>query len=362
MKAVVLVGGLGTRLRPLTCNLPKPMLPILGIPFIEILITQLRDQGVDEVILAVQYLAESFQALVGDGKKFGIPVRIVEEPEPRGTAGAVRQVAHLLDGPTFVLNGDVLTDLDLRAMREYHHATGSMVTISLIEVEDPSAYGVVDIDRHGRIHRFVEKPRREDAPSRMVNAGTYICEPEIFELVPPDTFWMFERGLFPDLLAKGQPIHGYNAPAYWTDIGTPQTYLQVHHDILNKHVAFPQGGIDPTASIHQQAQISGPVCIGPGAQVAADARIVGPAMIGAGCVIEAGATVSGAVLWRGVHVGVGAQVYDSVLGEGVVVEAGAVVRGGSMVGDGCRIGPGNLLDRGIKLWPGMLLPEGAIRF
>src|SRR4029078_2061294 len=174
MKAIILVGGLGTRLRPLTCNTPKPMIPLVNQPFIEHVLENLRDQGIDEVILAVQYLAERFRDSLGDGSRLGLKVHIIEEPEPRGTAGAVKNVEHMLDGTTFVFNGDVMTDLDLQGMLAYHRERGSKLTIALTPVDDPTAFGLVETDAEGRIHRFLEKPRPEDVTSDLINAGTYI--------------------------------------------------------------------------------------------------------------------------------------------------------------------------------------------
>src|SRR5690349_10903877 len=179
MKAVILVGGLGTRLRPLTCNTPKPMIPLVNQPFIEHMLENLRDQGIDEVVLAVQYLADRFREILGDGSRLGVKVRIVEEPEARGTAGAVKNVEHLLDGTTFVFNGDILTDLDLQAMLAFHRERESKLTIALTPVEDPTAFGLVETDAQGRIRRFLEKPRPEDVTTNMINAGTYIIEPEL---------------------------------------------------------------------------------------------------------------------------------------------------------------------------------------
>src|ERR1043165_5983467 len=184
MKAVILVGGGGTRLRPLTCNTPKPMIPLVNQPFIEHVLETLRDQGIEEVILAVQYLADRFRQSLGDGSRLGLKVHIVEEPEPRGTAGAGKNIEHMLDGTTFVFNGDVMTDLDLQAMLAFHRERNSKLTIALTPVEDPTAFGLVETEEDGRVRRFLEKPNRDEVTTNMINAGTYILEPEVFRYVP----------------------------------------------------------------------------------------------------------------------------------------------------------------------------------
>lgn len=275
MKAVVLVGGLGTRLRPLTCNTPKPMIPLVNQPFIEYMLTSLRDQGIDEVILAVQYLADRFRSHLGDGSRLGMKVHIVEEPHPLGTAGAVKNVEHMLDDTVFVFNGDVMTDLDLQAMLAFHRKRQSKVTISLTPVEDPTAFGLVETEADGQVRRFLEKPRPEDVTTNLINAGTYVIEPEVFRYVPAGEPHMFERGLFPNLLAANEPMFGYPSTAYWTDIGKPQTYLDVHHDILLGKMRYAFRGhevadrvwAEGNVTIHDSATLVGPIVLGAGVEI-----------------------------------------------------------------------------------------------
>jgi mannose-1-phosphate guanylyltransferase len=370
MKAVILVGGLGTRLRPLTCNTPKPLIPIVNQPFIEHMLGSLRDQGITEVVLAVQYLADRFREALGDGSRLGLKVHVVEEPEPRGTAGAVKNVEHLLDGSTFVFNGDVMTDLDLQAMLAFHREKGSKLTIALTPVEDPTAFGLVETDKDGRIQRFIEKPRVDEITTDLINAGTYIIEPELFRYVPPAQYYMFERGLFPVVLQTGDPMFGYPSSAYWTDIGKPQTYHDVHHDILVGKVRFRFRGteiasrvwLEGDAEIDPTAQLSGPVVIGPGARIGAGARVVGPTVIGPRCVIGAGASVEDAVLWEDNVVGEGAVLRSCVIGRGNTIGPKAHIGDGSIVSDGCEIGAENRLERGIRVWPETRLGEKAISF
>jgi mannose-1-phosphate guanylyltransferase len=370
MKAVILVGGQGSRLRPLTCNTPKPMLPLINQPFIEWLLLRLRDQGIDEVILAVQYLADTFRTALGDGSRFGMQIHIIEEPEPRGTAGAVKYVAHLLTDTTFVLNGDVMTDLDLRAMLDFHRSSGSQVTISLTPVEDPTQFGLVETDGRQRITRFLEKPRQEDITTNLVNAGTYIIEPRVFDYVPADQFYMFERGLFPTLLQRDEPMYGFPARAYWTDIGKPQTYLDVQHDILIGRVDYrfrgreiaPRVWAEGAVTIDPGAQLVGPLVLGDDVVIESGARIIGPSVIGAGCRIGAECFIEGAVLWEQNVIGRGAQLRQCVIGRGNRIGANTQISDGAIISDVCEIGGENRLERGIRIWPGTQLNERAVSF
>ena len=370
MKAVILVGGLGTRLRPLTCNTPKPMIPLVNQPFIEHMIESMRDQGITEVILAVQYLADRFRSSLGDGSRLGVRVHIAEEPEPRGTAGAVKNVEHMLDDTTFVFNGDVMTDLDLQAMLAYHRQQASKLTIALTPVEDPTAFGLVETEAGGRIRRFLEKPRPEDVTTNMINAGTYILEPEVFRYVPADQFYMFERGLFPTMLEQGEPMFGFPSHSYWTDVGKPQAYLEVHHDILIGKVRYAFRGnqiaervwAEGAAQIDPTAQIVGPVVLGPNVTIAAGARVIGPSVIGAGCVIGPDATVEASVLWDNNEIGAGAALRACVVGRGNRVGPNAHLADGTIVSDNCTIGGENRLERGIRIWPDTELKDQAISF
>lgn len=370
MKAVILVGGLGTRLRPLTCNTPKPMIPLVNQPFIELMLLRLRDQGIDEVVLAVQYLAEQFIAALGDGSRLNMKLHIIEEPEPRGTAGAVKNVEHLLDGTTFVFNGDVMTDLDLQAMLAYHREKQSKVTISLTPVDDPTQFGLVEMEKDSRVRRFLEKPRAEDITTDLINAGTYIIEPEMLRYVPPNQFYMFERGLFPVVLQTGDAMFGFPSRAYWTDIGKPQTYLDVHHDILIGKVRHAFQGIqiadrvwvEGDADIHPTAQVVGPVVIGHGVSIGRGARVIGPTVIGNGCTIGPEASMEGVVLWDGNQIGEGATLRNCVLGRNNEIGAKSLITDGAIISDNCSLGPENRLERGIRLWPGTSLGERAISF
>ncbi len=370
MKAVILVGGLGTRLRPLTCNTPKPMIPLANRPFIEHVLIRLQQQGITEVILAVQYLAEQFEAALGDGSQFGLKLHIIPEPEPRGTAGAVKNVEHLLNETCFVFNGDLLTDLDLQAMLAYHREKGSRATISLTPVDDPTQFGLVEMEQDNRIHRFLEKPRAEDVTSNLINAGTYILEPEVFRYVPPKEFYMFERGLFPVLLQTGDPMYGFPSRTYWSDIGTPRTYLEVSHDILIGRIACAMRGeeiasrvwVEENTDIHDSAQVIGPVVIGRNVQIARGARLIGPVVIGANCQVGAEATIENSMLWDGNVVEAGATLRSCVVGHRNHIGARTIIADGTIISDDCTIGSENRLSKGIRLWPGMTVKDQGISF
>jgi mannose-1-phosphate guanylyltransferase len=297
-------------------------------------------------------------------------VHIVEEPEPRGTAGAVKNVEHLLDDTTFVFNGDVMTDLDLQDMLVFHRGHGSKCTIALTPVEDPTAFGLVETDAGGRIKRFLEKPRPEDVTTDMINAGTYILEPEVFRYVPPGQHYMFERGLFPVLLQTSDPMYGYPSRSYWTDVGKPQTYLEVHHDILIGKVRYTFRGrqiaervwAENGADIHETAQLVGPIVLGASVRIGAGARIIGPTVIGSGCAVGANATIEGSVLWEDNAIGEEATLRSCVVGRGNRIGPKAHLADGTIVSDNCTIGAENRLERGIRVWPETQLKEQAISF
>jgi len=377
VKAVILVGGQGTRLRPLTVNRPKPLLPVGNVPFLTHVFGHLRRHGIDEIILAVQYLPDRFRQFYGDGSAYGVRLTVADEPEPMGTAGAVKNVEQYLDpDETFLaFNGDVLTDLDITDMLRYHKERGAALTISLTPVEDTSSYGVVDMNANGRISRFIEKPKREDAPSNLINAGIYILEPEALAMMPAAQHYMFEFGLFPTLLERGRPMYGYNPPAqtYWMDIGKPERYLDANSDLLNGKVAGlawqPVGSqyregvwADEGCDISPEAHFSGAVILGRRCRIAAGARIVGPVVMGDNCSIGREANVTEAVLWEGANVGEGATLHRCIIGENASIAPRASISGGAVIGDRASIGAGNKLANGIRINCNINLPDEAITF
>ena len=374
MKAVILVGGGGTRLRPLTTNTPKPLLPLVNRPFLDHVLFLLRTHGITDVILALAYLSESFEQAYGDGSHLDMKLTYVREEEAMGTGGAIKNVeAHLDAGETFlVFNGDILTDLDLTDMLRFHKDNASICTISLTAVEDPSAYGVVDMDESGRIQRFTEKPRREEATSNWVNAGTYILEPEVVAHIPPDEFHMVERGLFPDLLKEEKPLYGYRTGAYWLDIGTPANYLQAHTDLLAgrlKYCLEPEGEtfadkvwVGQDVSIDSGARLAGPVVLGKGCKIYSGASITGPTVLGDYCEVGEEAQLEGIVAWKSADFGARSNCKASIAGNNARIGPECRIEGVTIVGDDASVGEANHLANGVKVWPGVTLPERAVSF
>ena len=350
MQAVILVGGEGTRLRPLTYGTPKPMVPLFGVPFLERTIVRLRDAGVEEIILAAGYLPEAISAHFGDGSRFRTRVTYAIEASPLGTAGALRNVADRINGPFFVLNGDVLTDLDLRAMRAFHEKSGGVGVLHAISVEDPSAFGCIEHDDEGRVTGFVEKPPREEARTSDINAGTYLLEPRILAGIPSGRSVSIEREVFPRLIAEGESLYAFITSDYWLDVGRPAQYIQAHDDVLDGKLALSsQGDVTPSGAMWAlgDARLPGnirpPSFVGTGATIAADA-VVGPyAVIGAGCRIAAGSEVRRSILWDGVSIDEHAQVFGAILASNVSVGREAVVAVGAVIGHDVTIGAGVVL-------------------
>jgi mannose-1-phosphate guanylyltransferase len=354
MKAVILVGGEGTRLHPLTLNTPKAMVPILNKPFLEYLILYLKEHGVRDIILTTSYLPHRIQSHFGDGTELGTRLTYLVEETPLGTAGAVKNASALLDGPFFVINGDIITGIDLGAMMSQHRKRKPGVSLALTPVDNPTMYGVVETDSKGMVKRFVEKPRREEVTTNMINAGIYILEPEVLRYVPSATPSTFERHLFPLLLKKGEPILGYPSDSYWIDIGTPEKYLRVNHDLLTGRapsLATFYAQISTNSKIHPSTQIEGPVLIGEGCVIARGARVKGPAVLGSGCQIEEEAVIDGAILWPESRVGKKALLQNCIAGYRCYIQDGSQVLENCVLGDNVVVGKNSKLAQGTKVWP-----------
>jgi NDP-sugar pyrophosphorylase family protein len=325
LKAIVLAGGEGTRLRPLTWTTPKPLLPIANRPFLEHQLTWLAGHGITEVVLSIGYRPEAFPARFPGGEVAGLPLRYAVESEPLGTAGAIRFAAETggFSDRFVVCNGDVLTDLDVSALVRLHDGSGAEATISLTQVEDPSAFGVVPTAADGRVLGFVEKPPRGEAPTNWINAGTYVMEASVLDEIPSGRAVSIERETFPALLQRDAKLYALAAPGYWLDIGSPAKYLQANLDQLADGTSLcpPDATVAPGATVESSV-------LGPGAVVADAARVVR------------------SVLFDGARVETGALVADSVVGSGAVVGPGATVEAVSVIGPGASVPGGDRLAGG----------------
>jgi mannose-1-phosphate guanylyltransferase len=350
MKAVILVGGEGTRLHPLTRNTPKAIMPILNRPLLEHLLGYLKEHGVTDAILAMGYLPDPIQSCLGDGTQLGVRLTYLVEESPLGTAGAVKNAESYLDGPFFVFNGDIITEIDLTAMMKRHKEVKPKVSIALTPVDNPTIYGVVETDARGIVQRFVEKPTWDKVTTNMINAGIYILEPEVLAHIPASTPSMFENYLFPRLLEIGETILGYPSDAYWIDIGTPEKYLKANHDLLLQQVGR---GIQAKgkSQFHHTAQIEGPVLIAEGCIIAEGAKLKGPVVLGQHCEIGKDAVVQGAVLWHHSRVGEKAILRNCVVCSHSYVEQGSHVPDNCVLGDSVTVASGNILDKGTQVWP-----------
>jgi mannose-1-phosphate guanylyltransferase len=382
VQALILVGGEGTRLRPLTSSVPKPVVPLAGRPFISYMLQWLRRHGVDEAILSCGFMADGVRDVLGDGAGLGVRLRYVQEPRPLGTGGALKFAEDLLHDRFLMLNGDVLTDIDLTAQLRQHERTGARATLALIAVEDPSAYGLVRRREDRSVSGFLEKPNADEIDTNLVNAGAYVLERSVLDaMAPGGTRISIERDVFPRLVDDG--LFGYEASGYWLDIGTPQRYLQATYDILEGEVATElgdevaaaggvlrlsegartAGGAGPVESARAAGgPVHAPAVIGPGCEIAPDATIGGRTVLGAGVSVGPGAHVDSSVLLDGARIGARSRVSRSIVGPGAEIGEHCRVDGESVLGAGVRIGARNALTAGIRIFPGVELPDAAVAF
>jgi NDP-sugar pyrophosphorylase family protein len=343
MRAVILAGGEGTRLRPLTLSTPKPVVPVVDRPFLRHQIDLLVGAGVREIVFSVAYRPERVEAVFGDGSALGVRIRYAVEETPLGTGGAVRNALPLLDERTVVLNGDILTDVDLAAVVARHEAQKARATILLTPVANPAAYGLVETDPAGRVLRFLEKPRPEQITTNTINAGIYVLETDSLELMAAGVNTSIERVFFPALLERGEKVLGPVHRGYWIDIGTPEKYLQVHRDILNRRFAVAldgspraEGVVHPTARVSDEALLDGHFYVGPGCEVEPGARLGPDAVLVADVRVRPGAYLRDCVLWRGVEAGPDCEVQGSLVGPGIRLGRSSVLRG-AVLGEGSAV-------------------------
>lgn len=346
MKAVILAGGEGTRLRPLTLSTPKPVVPVVDRPFLRHQLDLLATVGVTEVVFSVAYRPDRVEAVFGDGSSIGRSIRYAVEETPLGTGGAVKNAEPQLDGTTIVFNGDVLTDVDLPRVVSEHRTSGAAATLVLTPVPNPSAYGLVEIDPTGRILRFVEKPEPSQITTDTINAGIYVLETRTLGLMPAGVRHSIERAFFPTLLSRGDLVRAHVHRGYWIDIGTPEKYLQVHRDVLEGRfpVALdgaPTGGgiVHPTARIAPDTRLAGPFYVGPDCTVGPGAEVGPGAVLTRDVTLAPGASVRDSVVWAGSSVGPGSRVEGALLGLHARLDEHAVAGPGTVLGEGSHLTP-----------------------
>ncbi len=366
MQAVILVGGQGTRLRPLTSTVPKPVVRLVDRPFISYMLEWLRGHGIEDVIMSCGFLADGVRSVLGDGSAAGVRLRFVEEPEPRGTAGALKLAEPLLDERFLMLNGDVLTDIDLTAQIAQHEATGAVGTLALVPVADPSAYGLVLLEEDRSVREFIEKPSGENLPTNLISAGAYVLERSVLDLVPPDRNVSIEREVWPRLVGAG--LYGYPSESYWLDIGTPARYLQGTFDIIEGNVAtavrerLGERWLAVADSARLEGRVIPPALIESDVHVSAGAHVGSLVVLGAGVHVGAGSRVERAVVLDGARIGAGCELRDCIVAGGCEIGDGSQITGGAVIGEGARIGAGNVITRGARIFPGVGLPDRAIEF
>ena len=341
MKAILLAGGKGTRLRPLTIHTPKPIVPIFNRPFLHYQLDLLKQvPEIDEVILSLNYQPRRIEEIFGDGGDTGLTIRYVVEPAPLGTAGAIRYAGESLRESVVVFNGDVLTDVDLSAVIALHRERRAKATIVLTPVDNPTAYGLVETDADGHVRRFLEKPNADEITCNTINAGIYVLEPETFDRIPRDMPWSIERSFFPSLVERHETFVAHVSGGYWIDIGTPDQYMQVHRDIMNgRYRAVPFAGASQAALVAESARVEdGAVLVEPcfideGTVVKAGARIGPYSVVGRQCHVEEHATIDQAIVWANSRIAQEAVVRRAIVGRQCHIGRSATVGDLAVLGD-----------------------------
>jgi mannose-1-phosphate guanylyltransferase / phosphomannomutase len=364
-----MAGGEGTRLRPMTANQPKPLLPVANRPIMEHVLRLLKRHGFDETVVTVQFLAALVRNYFGDGEEFGMSLQYATEEMPLGTAGSVRNAEDALrDDPFLVISGDALTDMDLSAMVRYHKENGALVTVGLARVPDPLEFGIVITQEDGRIQRFLEKPSWGQVFSDTVNTGVYVMEPEVLAEVPPGEVVDWSGDVFPKLLKRGAPLFGYISDGYWEDVGTHESYLKAQADVLAGRVQTDIAGFEVSpgvwvaegAEVDPDAVLTGPMCIGDYAKIEAGAHLREYTVVGSNVVVKEGAFLHRAVVHNNVYVGQGVTLRGCVVGKNTDVMRLARIEEAAVVGDECVIEPEAYLSAGVKVYPFKTIEAGAV--
>ena len=366
MKAVVLVGGQGSRLRPITYDVPKAMVPLRNRPFMDFMVEFLRAGRLRGAVLSLGYLPDPIQEYFDGRDLDGFSMDYAVEDRALGTAGGIKNAEKYLDGePVVVVNGDVLSGMDLRVAIQRHKESDGLATIVLISVEDPTAYGLVEVDHDMLVRRFLEKPAADEVTTNLVNAGIYVLEPEVLAMIPAGQEVSIEREIFPSLQAEGR-LRAYVSSSYWKDIGTPRSYLTASQDVLSGVVGAGENfdflQVAPSTEMGKGVKVLPPVSVAPGCVLENGATVGGRSSLGRGCRIGENAVVEGSILFDGAEVEPGAMVRGSIIGPGARVGQDAIVRGLSVLGARCVVGEGNILDQCVRINPGVILPPRSINF
>lgn len=336
MQALILAGGKGTRLRPLTVYTPKPIVPVVNRPFLLYQIDVLRKAGITDITLSLSYQPDKIQQILGNGADFGVNLRYITEPSPMGTGGAYKFASETLDATTVVFNGDILTNLDIGKLVEFHRSKNSDATIALVAVDDPTRYGLVQIDDDGRIGRFIEKPKPDEIKTlniNTINAGVYILEPKILDIIAKDTNRSFEYDVFPDILARELPFYAYvMSDEYWLDIGTPANYLAANHDFLSGKVRGFEREKSAVSEVATRAEIDKLSFIGEGCVIKPGVRIIN-SVIGAGVHVEEKALIENSVIWSHTRISSSAEIRNAIIGRSCHIGRNAIIGKGSVLGD-----------------------------
>jgi mannose-1-phosphate guanylyltransferase len=366
LQAVILVGGEGTRLRPLTSTVPKPVVPLVDRPLIVFMLEWLRRHGVEDVVLCCGFLPTKVEDVLGDGSALGLRLHFIAEPEPLGTGGALKYAESRLDERFLMLNGDVLTDLDLTAQIAQHERTRAQGTLALVGVEDPTAYGLVRLDEDNSVREFVEKPSADEVDTNLISAGAYVLERTVVDRIPAGRAVSIERELWPALVGNG--LYGFPCEAYWSDIGTPDRYLQATFDIIEGRIDTAVGAqlggdyLEVADSVANAGRIVPPSVVEDGCQIESGAQVGGLTVLGRGVSVGAGTVIERSVVLAGSEIGPGCVLRDCIVAPGARIGANTQITGGAVLGENVTIGSGNVVTNGARIFPGVTLPDGALRF
>jgi mannose-1-phosphate guanylyltransferase/phosphomannomutase len=368
MKAVVMAGGEGSRLRPLTIGRPKPMVPMVSKPVVGHILDLLKRNGITEVVMTLQFMPETIQSFFGDGHQFGMKIYYAVEETPLGTAGSVKNAQEYLDEPFLIISGDAVTDINLQQVIEFHKARGAEATVTLYRVPNPLEYGVIITDQEGRITQFLEKPSWGEVISDTVNTGIYVINPAVLDLIEPGVPTDWSKDIFPKLLEAGRPLYGYVASGYWTDVGDIGEYMRatadmLHHRVYSEQISQHIGGevwVGENVQIAPDAQLYGPIFLGDEVKIKGGVVIHGPTVVRDYTVIDNRAHIERSIIWRNTYIGEGAEVRGAIVGRQCAVKSKAVLFEGVVLGDSCIVGEGAVLHSGVKVWPDKEIEAGAV--